>query len=152
MTWLTSRRRFPIFCAATSTRTPRRSQISKSFLCVTILKGQLTKGSSGVLLRKTLVVLQFAISIALVIASGIALSQLRYAQQFDLGFNREQVMIYRGNSQTGLGSSYATMKQELLRNPEILSVTAANLMPGDQNTNADGILYEGGGPELVGMG
>ncbi|MGB4247720.1 MAG: ABC transporter permease, partial [Pseudohongiellaceae bacterium] len=120
--------------------------------CVTILKGQLTKGSGGVLLRKTLVVLQFAISIALVIASGVALSQLRYAQELDLGFNREQVLIYRGNSQTGLGSSYETMKQELLRHPEIVSVTAANLMPGDQNTNADGIRYEGSGPEMTGMG
>lgn len=123
-----------------------------SFPCVTILKGQLTKGSGGVLLRKTLVVLQFAISIALVIASGVALSQLRYAQELDLGFNREQVLIYRGNSQTGLGSSYETMKQELLRHPEIVSVTAANLMPGDQNTNADGVRYEGGGPEMTGMG
>lgn len=123
-----------------------------SFPSATILRGELTKGSGGVVLRKGLVVLQFTISIALVIASGIALSQLRYAQSLDLGFQKEQILIYRGSGQTGLGSEYETMKQELLRHPQIVSVTAANLMPGDQNTNADGVRFEGGGPDPIGMG
>lgn len=123
-----------------------------SFPSATILRGELTKGRSGVVLRKALVVLQFTISIALVIASGVALSQLRYAQSLDLGFQREQILIYRGSGQEGLGDNYATMKQELLRHPQIVSVTAANLMPGDQNTNADGFRYEGGGPDPIGMG
>ena len=123
-----------------------------SFPAATILRGELTKGRSGVVLRKALVVLQFSISIVLVIASGIALAQLRYAQSLDLGFEKEHILVYRGSGQTGLGSDYATMKQELLRHPQIVSVTAANLMPGDQNTNADGIRFEGGGPESIGMG
>lgn len=123
-----------------------------SFPAATILRGELTKGRGGVVLRKALVVLQFTISISLVIASGIALSQLRYAQTLDLGFQKEQILLYRGSGQTGLGSDYETMKQELLRHPQIVSVTAANLMPGDQNTNADGIRYEGGGPDPIGMG
>ncbi|MDO9319896.1 MAG: ABC transporter permease [Gammaproteobacteria bacterium] len=123
-----------------------------SFPAVSILKDNLTRGTGGVWLRKALVIVQFAISIALVIASGIAMSQLRYAQNLDLGFDREQVLIYRGSSQTGLGASYQTMKQELLRHSEIVSVTAANLLPGDQNTNADGIRFEGGGSDMMGMG
>lgn len=123
-----------------------------SFPSATILRGELTKGRSGVVLRKALVVLQFTISIALVIASGVALSQLRYAQSLDLGFQREQILIYRGSGQEGLGDNYETMKQELLRHPQIVSVTAANLMPGDQNTNADGFRFEGGGPDPIGMG
>lgn len=123
-----------------------------SFPSATILRGELTKGRSGAVLRKALVVLQFTISIALVIASGIALSQLQYAQTLDLGFQKEQILIYRGSGQSGLGNDYETMKQELLRHPQIVSVTAANLMPGDQNTNADGFRYEGGGPDQIGMG
>lgn len=122
-----------------------------SFPAATILRGELSKGRSGVLLRKALVVMQFTISIALVISSGIALSQLRYAQSLDLGFQKEHILIYRGSGQAGLGDDYETMKKELLRHPQIVSVTAANLMPGDQNTNADGIRFEGGGPESIGM-
>lgn len=123
-----------------------------SFPSATILRGAVTKGRAGVALRKALVVLQFTISIALVIASGIALSQLRYAQSLDLGFEKEHVLIYRSSAQPGLGPDYETMKQELLRHPQIVSVTAANLMPGDQNTNADGVRYEGSELDMIGMG
>ena len=114
-----------------------------AFPAVNILRGELTRGTGGANFRRLLVVVQFAISIALVIASGIALSQLRYALTMDPGFNREQVITLQGNNLDGLGSDYPTMKRELLRHPDILSVTAANLMPGDQNTNSDGVRYEG---------
>lgn len=122
-----------------------------SFSPSSVLKGELTRGKGGVGLRKVLVVVQFSISIGLVVASGIALSQLRYALTMDPGFAREQVLTYRGGSLEGLGSNYQTMKQELLRHPEIVSVTAANLMPGDQNTNAEGVRYEGSVDNFVGL-
>jgi len=122
-----------------------------AFPAILILKGELTRGGEGVNLRKILVVLQFSISIALVIASGVALSQLRYAMNMDTGFTKEQVLIYEGSPLEGLGSNYNVMKQELLRNPEILFVTAANLMPGDQNTNSDGIRYEGSGADFIAL-
>ncbi len=122
-----------------------------SFSAANILRGEIGKASGGVNLRKTLVVLQFAISIALVVAAGIALSQLRYAMNLDPGYTREQVLLYQGDALEGLGSNYATMKQELLSHPEILSVSAANLLPGDQNTNSDGIRYEGGDDSFIGM-
>lgn len=114
-----------------------------AFPAANILRGDLARGTGGASFRQILVVTQFAITIALVIASGIALSQLRYALTMDPGFTREQIVILRGNNIDGLGTNYSTMKQELLRHPEVLSVTAANLMPGDQNTNADGVRYEG---------
>ncbi|MDA1369290.1 MAG: ABC transporter permease [Proteobacteria bacterium] len=122
-----------------------------AFPTVNILRGELTRGSGGAKLRKILVVAQFSISIALVVASGIALSQLRYAMTMDPGFTKEQILIIRGNGVEGLGSNYQTMKQELLRHPSVVSVTAANLMPGDQNTNSDGVRYEGSDENFVGL-
>ena len=122
-----------------------------AFPTANILRGELTRGSGGAKLRKILVVAQFSISIALVVASGIALSQLRYAMTMDPGFTKEQILIIRGNGVEGLGSNYQTMKQELLRHPSVVSVTAANLMPGDQNTNSDGVRYEGSDENFVGL-
>lgn len=122
-----------------------------AFSATSILRGELTRGAGGAGFRQVLVVLQFAISIALIIASGIAVSQLRFALTMDPGFTREQIITYAGNALEGLGANYPTMKQELLRHPDIVSVTAANLMPGDQNTNADGVQFEGGPDELIGM-
>ena len=122
-----------------------------SFPASNILKGERTGGARGAALRKILVVTQFSISIALVVASGIALAQLRYATTMDPGFTKEQIVIVQGNGLEGLGSNYRTMKQELLAHPEILSVTAANLMPGDQNTNSDNVRFEGSGERTQGM-
>jgi putative ABC transport system permease protein len=122
-----------------------------SFSITKILKGELTKGSGGVHLRKVLVIAQFSISIALVIASGIALSQLRYALNLDPGFTKEQILLVQGNGLEGLGSNYETMKQQLLTHPDIQSVTAANLMPGDQNTNSTMVRVEGGDTQGLGM-
>jgi len=122
-----------------------------SFPSAIILKGELTRGSGGAGLRRILVVAQFSISIALVVASGIALAQLRYALTMDPGFTKDQIVIVRGNRTEGLGSNYQTMKQLLLNHPEINSVTAANLMPGDQNTNSNMVRYEGYDGPGVGM-
>lgn len=122
-----------------------------SFSSAEILKGELTRGSAAVAMRKALVVVQFSISIALVIASGIALSQLNFAMTMDPGYTKEQVVEFSGDAIAGLGPSYNTFKQELLRNPEIQFVTAANLMPGDQNTNSDGVRYEGKDEGYMGM-
>ena len=122
-----------------------------SFSAANILRGEIGKGSGGVSLRKFLVVVQFAISIGLIVAAGIALSQLRYAMNLDPGYTREQILYSQGDTLEGLGSNYETMKQELLSHPEILSVTAANLLPGDQNTNSDGVRFEGGSESDIGL-
>jgi len=116
-----------------------------------VLRGELNSGAKGEAIRKFLVVMQFAIAIMLIISSGVALTQIRYALDFDLGLNSERVAIYEGSGTGGLGPDYQTMKEELLRHPGVVSVTAANLMPSDQNTNSLGIRYETESPEILGM-
>ncbi|PCI77136.1 MAG: ABC transporter permease [SAR86 cluster bacterium] len=112
-----------------------------------VLKGELETGAKGETLRKSLVIVQFTISIVLIIASGIAFNQIRYVLNLELGLNTEKVAIYRGNSIVGMGSQYQTMKQELLRHPNISSVTAANMMPSNQNNNLEGFTIEGDGSQ-----
>ncbi len=118
------------------------------FSLARVLKGELETGTKGEFLRKSLVVLQFTISIVLIIASGIALNQIRYVLDLDLGLNTEEIVIYRGFSSDEMRDRYPTMKEELLRNPDILSVTAANLMPSNQNTNFQGVRIEGDGSQV----
>jgi len=122
-----------------------------AFRPATVLRGELTRGSKGALFRKVLVIVQFAISIALVIATGVVFAQMKYASDLDLGLNKDQIIILQGAPSTGFGSSYDTMKQEFLKHPNIVSVTGANLMPSEQNTNSNGIRAEGDDPEGRGM-
>jgi putative ABC transport system permease protein len=122
-----------------------------AFRPATVLKGDLTRGSKGALFRKVLVIAQFAISIALVIATAIVFAQMKYASELDLGLDKDQILVLEGAPSTGFGSSYETMKQEFLKHPNILSITGANLMPSEQNTNSNGVRAEGDDPEGRGM-
>jgi len=77
-------------------------------------------------LRSTLVVSQFAISIALIIGMMVVRSQLKYMQQKDLGLQPQRlVTITNGAS---LGNKLEAFRQQLLKNPAIESVTNSSLM------------------------
>ena len=95
-----------------------------NFQPVKILKGNLTSRSRSPVFRKVLVVTQFIISICLIIFAAIAYQQFRYLNTRDLGFNKEHVlyMKLRGS----FSEKYETVKHELLKNPDVLSVTRAN--------------------------
>ena len=69
------------------------------FRPVETLKGGFTKtGKSGLVIRKTLVVFQFAIAIVLILGTLIVGLQLKYMQSEKLGLDKEHVLIIRGNS------------------------------------------------------
>ena len=63
---------------------------------VKTLKGQLNKTNKGGLLRKSLVVFQFVISISLVVATMVIYSQLHHMQTQSLGLNPQQLLVVRG--------------------------------------------------------
>jgi len=69
-----------------------------SFNPVNILKGSLSKASGNVNLRRTLVVLQFSISMIMLICTWVVYSQLSYLQHKDLGFDKNQVMVVTVNT------------------------------------------------------
>src|SRR4029078_11938011 len=60
---------------------------------VSVLKGSLSKGSSNVALRRILVVVQFSISMIMLICTWIVYDQLKYLRKKDMGFNKEQVLV-----------------------------------------------------------
>jgi putative ABC transport system permease protein len=100
-----------------------------------VLKGDVTRGGGAALFRKALVVVQFAISIALVIATFVVFQQARFARALDLGYRTEQIVVMTGSPNTGLGDQYESMKGQWLTNPDVLSVTASAFVPGAPNNN-----------------
>lgn len=66
--------------------------VLSAFRPVETLKGIQNMGSSGVWLRKGLVMFQFAMSILLIICTVVVHNQLTYVQNKDMGFNRKQVV------------------------------------------------------------
>jgi putative ABC transport system permease protein len=94
-----------------------------------VLKGTVSVKSGRSALRKGLVILQFGISIFLIIATGIVLDQLDFLRNRKLGFDKEHVVIVtiRENS---LRKNSEAVKANLMQNPHILSATIAIGVPG----------------------
>lgn len=91
-----------------------------------------TKSGFG---RKFLVIVQFTISIVLIIITLNIFNQLSYLKNADTGFNKNNVLILPING-TSIAKSYEAFKEEILLNPNIISVTAMDdLLGAAHNTH-----------------
>jgi putative ABC transport system permease protein len=117
-----------------------------SFQPLNVLKGNVKSGQGGAFLRRNLVVVQFAVSIMLIIGAGIVFQQVQYIQQKNLGFSNEQLVSVplRTNA---MRRDVQTIKDELRRNPSIVGATACYGVPGGQFAG-DGIRLPGRSQEF----
>ncbi|HXB45924.1 MAG TPA: ABC transporter permease [Puia sp.] len=101
--------------------------ILSGFNPVEVLKGKLKMNSSSTgLLRKGLIVGQFACSIAMIICTIVISEQMQYLQHRNLGYNKQQVVVVPTNKKRADGFALAKLyKNELIKHPEVISVTAA---------------------------
>ncbi|MGB3776521.1 MAG: ABC transporter permease [Leeuwenhoekiella sp.] len=102
-----------------------------SFNPIRALKGQVGKTTQSSFIRNGLVVFQFSIAITLIICTLVVFSQLRYTQQKDLGFGKEQVLVI--NNAESLGNSETSFKKELtaLTGVEAASSSSGMLTRGE---------------------
>ena len=109
----------------------------------TILRGAITHGKKGMRLRKTLVVIQFAISIILIINVGITFMQMNFLQNADLGFDKENIILIPANDK--VLQNWNTFKQNLINKNEIVSATLSKRAPAGRLLDAPGftILING---------
>lgn len=89
---------------------------------IVVLKSSLKHSTKSGLPRKILVVLQFTISITLIIGTLIIHDQLKYMKNADLGFDKENIIVLPINN-TPVAKIHDTFKKELLNNASIVSVT-----------------------------
>jgi putative ABC transport system permease protein len=89
---------------------------------LSILYSGLLKNNKKGLLRKILVIIQFAVSITLIVVTLFIFRQATYLRNAKLGFNKENIVVVPVNH-TNVANSYESFKKELLQNPNILSVT-----------------------------
>jgi len=98
-----------------------------AFVPVEVLKGKLNKGSTT--LRKLLVVVQFSISIIMIICTLGVVSQLKFMQNSDLGFEKDNLVVLTIRDTTG-ARNLAIFRDELLKHPKILKAGTSSSIPG----------------------
>lgn len=87
----------------------------------------LTRSGSGAL-RTALVVVQFAVSIALGVAAGVVFRQISYARSIDLGFQRDGIVTVAGMTRL-TPAARESLVRELSTNPNIAAAALSNAVP-----------------------
>jgi ABC-type antimicrobial peptide transport system permease subunit len=117
-----------------------------SFQPVAVLKGGRVSGSKGGLFRKSLVVLQFALSVILIIGTVVIFNQVRFMKNKSLGFDKEHLVYVRVEGD--MLDKIPSIKNELLQHPGIQSVTASSHSPTGVYNNGQDWDWEGRDPSV----
>ncbi|MDB5149802.1 MAG: FtsX-like permease family protein [Mucilaginibacter sp.] len=120
--------------------------VLSAFRPVEVMKGKILASPRGVVLRKGMVVFQFAASIFLLIGSLTVFRQLKYMQSQKLGVKIDQTLIIKAPL-VKVDSFYRSMssfKQECLAQTAVKSVTVSTSIPGEP------VPWNAGGIKLVG--
>lgn len=94
-----------------------------------VLKGEITQGSAGSLFRKILVVVQFSVSVVMIICTMVVFKQLDYLKTMDQGFDQKNVIGLTLNR--SMLSKYTVLKQALLENINIIKVGSTSTYVGE---------------------
>jgi ABC-type antimicrobial peptide transport system permease subunit len=98
-----------------------------SFNPVSLFKDAAKSGSRKTMLRKSLVILQFALSIFFIVCTIIISDQINYVQNFNLGMNKDNIVYVR--LEGDIQNKFDLVKNELVKNPNIFSVCSASKLP-----------------------
>jgi ABC-type antimicrobial peptide transport system permease subunit len=119
--------------------------VLSSFKPINVLKGGITGGHRGVYFRKITVVIQFIISIVLILFTIITYRQFKFMHGKSLGFDKENLLYVqiKGN----MKDYYSVIKNEFTMDPSVVAVTASISPPHEIGSNADNIWWEGKSPD-----
>ena len=121
--------------------------VLSGFKPVEVLKGNMGSTKQSGLLRKSLVVFQFAASLFLLIGTVTVYQQIQYMRRQSLGINLNQTLVVNEPT-VGIDSTYpqkmTAFKNELSQNTSIKDITVSTSIPGEP------VGWNAGGIKLVG--
>jgi putative ABC transport system permease protein len=101
-----------------------------AFKPIDTLKGAFESHKKAALLRKGMVVFQFAISIILIVGTLVVSKQLDFMRDRDPGFKKEQVMVLSLQGTKESRQKYEILKNEFSRHSSVISASASSTVPG----------------------
>ncbi len=101
-----------------------------SFRPITVLKGSSGRGSQKARMRNILVIVQFSVTLVLLISTFLVKSQLDYIKESEIGFDKDQIVIVPLNDEN-LRMNVAPVLEELKRSPRILYAVPSMHLPSD---------------------
>ncbi len=113
-----------------------------SFKPISVLKGKFTQTNKSFGLRSSLVVFQFFISVGLIIGTIVVYQQMKFIQNKNLGYNKEQLLTIPNSY--ALGKNEQVYKQDMLQDPRIVSATVSSYKPAGPSSGGNALSYPDG--------
>ena len=115
-----------------------------SFKPISVLKGgsnagRFASGRRSIGLRGTLVVVQFCISIILIVGTTVVYQQLQFIQNVKLGYDKEQVLVLQGTYR--LGQNEQLFRKQLMQDSRVVDATVSGYVPAGPTFNNNFMVY-----------
>jgi putative ABC transport system permease protein len=115
-----------------------------SFKPVFVLKGMKTRAGAAAWIRKTLVVLQFTVSIVLIIGTLVIYLQVQHVKSRDLGYNKNNLIQI--DAQDDLVKNFSAVRQDLLHTGVVENAAMADHETISGGNNTTSIEWQGKNP------
>lgn len=106
-----------------------------------VLKGASQSMSGRSIFRRNMVVIQFIISTVLIFGMFTILKQLKYIQNHDLGFNKENVVVLPVRSRQ-IAQHFDAFRTELLSGTQVVSMSGSGDIPGESRYSNGSIVHQ----------
>lgn len=116
-----------------------------SFKPVSIIKGEKTRSKKSSAFRKALVIIQFSLSVFLIISTIVVYNQMVFMQAKDLGYDKENLIYI--NMRGDLSKNYEAIKSEFRSTKGVTSVSGTSYPPHRMTANGDGAEWDGKDPD-----
>jgi ABC-type antimicrobial peptide transport system permease subunit len=120
-----------------------------SFNPVKVLKGTFKAGRLAAVPRKVLVVVQFTVSIALIVGTIVVFNQIQHAKNRPIGYDRKGLITIAMNTPELFGR-YNELRDELLKTKAVIEMSTSSAPATDLNSQNGGFEWEGKDPDLKG--
>jgi putative ABC transport system permease protein len=117
--------------------------ILSGFRPVLALKNKITSATiGGISLRRGLVVTQFAISQVLIAGTIVAISQMNYVRNADIGYNKDAIYVMNVNADSIVRGQSESFKEKLLQTPGVQSVSFSSEAPSSDNASSTNFSFD----------
>ena len=119
-----------------------------SFNAVKVLKGTFRAGRFASIPRQVLVVLQFTVSVTLIIGTVVVYQQIQYTKNRPVGYDRSQ-LVYLNNTTPDIHDHFEVIRDKLIASGAIVEMTeSSSATTEDYNANFGGFEWKGKDPEM----
>ncbi|MEO1054634.1 MAG: ABC transporter permease [Bacteroidota bacterium] len=112
-----------------------------AFSATSVLKGRFIYSNAGVVLRRLLVIFQFAISVVLIVGTLVIHKQLSFVRNADLGYDKDLIISLPLDPQTAERADY--LKDQYLRQSDITGASITSQLPSRINFESTFAIKDG---------